>query len=147
MTRQCVTTTSFEERLQARQNCRQKEKELLDLAAALGKDMPERELAAHLGAAGAGPDAVREREAKIRNGIALEKERHTARRLRRDRGMSMQGCLPRGRAAMDASTPDRPTIRAQLDPGMVTGVRLIWQTSAVLFTGILGKRGREAPNS
>ena len=66
-----------------------KEKEILDEAAALRKDMPERELAAHLGAAGAGPDAVREREEEIRNRIALEEEKQAALRMSRDRGMSM----------------------------------------------------------
>ena len=51
--------------------------------------MPERELAAHLGAAGAKPDAVREREKEIRSRIALEEERQAALRMSRDRGMSM----------------------------------------------------------
>ncbi|MCY4584349.1 MAG: hypothetical protein OXE50_16375, partial [Chloroflexi bacterium] len=89
MTQQRVTTSSFEERLQARQDCRRKEQEVLDEAAALGKEMPQGELAAHLHAAGAGPDAVREREEQIRRSIALDEERHAARRMSRDRGMSM----------------------------------------------------------
>ena len=89
MTQQRVTTTSFEERLQARQDCRQKEKEVLDEAAALRKDMPKHELGTHLGAAGAGPDAVREREEEIRNRIAQEQEKQAALRMSRDRGMSM----------------------------------------------------------
>ena len=55
LTQMDVTTNSFEERRQARQDCRQKEKEVLDEAAALRKDVPQHELAAHLGAAGAGP--------------------------------------------------------------------------------------------
>ena len=84
-----VTTSSFEERLQARQDCRQKEQEILDEAAALRKDMPKHELAAHLGAAGAGPDAVREREEEIRNRIAQEQEKQAALRMSQDRGMSM----------------------------------------------------------
>ena len=58
-------------------------------SAALGKEMPQGELAAHLHAAGAGPDAVREREEQIRRSIALDEERHAARRMSRDRGMSM----------------------------------------------------------
>jgi len=89
MTQQRVTTSSFEERLQARQDCRQKEQETLDEAAALRKDVPQHELAAHLGAAGAGPDAVREREEEIRNRIAQEQEKQAAQRMSRDRGMSM----------------------------------------------------------
>ena len=89
MTQMRVTTTSFEERLQARRDCEQKEKEVLDEAAALGKDVPQRELAAHLGAAGAGPDAVREREEEIRNRIALEEEKRAALRMSKDHGMSM----------------------------------------------------------
>ncbi len=89
MTQQRVTTSSFEERLQARQDCRQKEQEVLDEAAALRKDVPQHELTAHLGAAGAGPDAVREREEEIRNRIAHEQEKQAALRMRRDRGMSM----------------------------------------------------------
>ena len=84
-----VTMRSFEERLQPRQDCRQKEKEVLDEAAALRKDMPQHELTAHLGAAGAGPDAVREREEEIRKRIAQEQERQAAQRMSRDRGMSM----------------------------------------------------------
>ncbi|MDE0029853.1 MAG: hypothetical protein OXU42_10700, partial [Deltaproteobacteria bacterium] len=58
-------------------------------AAALRKDMPERELAAHLSAAGAAPDAVRVREEEIRNRIALEEEKKAALRMSKDRGMSM----------------------------------------------------------
>ena len=89
MTQQRVTTSSFEERLQARQDCRQKEQEILDEAAALRKHMPQHELAAHLGAAGAGRDAVREREEEIRNRIAQEQEKQAALRMSQDRGMSM----------------------------------------------------------
>ena len=89
MTQQRVTTSSFEERLQARQDCRQKEQEILDEAAALRKDVPQHELAGHLGAAGAGPDAVREREEEIRNSIAQKQEKQAALRMSRDRGMSM----------------------------------------------------------
>ena len=89
MTQQRVTTSSFEERLEARRDCRQREKEILDEAVALGRDMPQHELAAHLGAAGAGPDAVREREEEIRNRIAQEQEKQAALRMSRDRGMSM----------------------------------------------------------
>ena len=89
LTQQRVTTSSFEERLQARQDCRQKEKEFLDEAAALRKDVPQHELAAHLGAAGAGPDAVQKREEEIRNRIAQEQEKQVAQRMSRDRGMSM----------------------------------------------------------
>ena len=89
LTRMDVTTSSFEERLQARQDCRQKEQEILDEAAAIRKDMPKHELAAHLGAAGTGPDAVREREEEIRNRIAQEQEKQAALRMSRDRGMSM----------------------------------------------------------
>ena len=40
LTQMDVTTNSFEERRQARQDCEQKEKEVLDEAAALRKDMP-----------------------------------------------------------------------------------------------------------
>jgi len=89
MTQQRVTTSSFEERLQARQDCRQKEQETLDEAAALRKDVPQHELAAHLGAAGAGRDAVQEREEEIRNRIAQEQEKQAALRMSQDRGMSM----------------------------------------------------------
>ncbi len=89
LTQMDVTTNSFEERRQARQDCEQKEKEVLDEAAALRQDLPKRELAAHLGAAGAGPDAVREREEEIRNRIAREQEKQAALRMSRDRGMSM----------------------------------------------------------
>ena len=89
MTQQRVTTSSFEERQQARQDCRQKEQEILDEAAAIRKDMPQHELAAHLGAAGAGPDAVREREEEIRNRIAQEQEKQAALRMSQDRGISM----------------------------------------------------------
>ena len=89
MTQQRVTTSSFEERLQARQDCEQKEQEILDEAAALRKHMPQHELAAHLGAAGAGRDAVREREEEIRNRIAQEQEKQAALRMSQDRGMSM----------------------------------------------------------
>ena len=89
MTQQRVTTSSFEERLQARRDCRQNEKEILDEAAALRKDVPQHEFAAHLDAAGAGPDAAREREEKIRNRIALQEERYAAQRTRQDRGLSM----------------------------------------------------------
>ena len=89
LTQMDVTTSSFEERLEARRDCRQKEKEILDEAVALGKDLPERELAAHLGAAGAGPAAVREREEEIRNRIAQEQEKQAALRKSQDRGMSM----------------------------------------------------------
>ena len=83
------TMSSFEERLEAWQDCRRKEKEILDEAVALGKDMPKRELAAHLRAAGVGPDAVQQREEKIRNSIARDEERHAAQRMRQDRGLSM----------------------------------------------------------
>ncbi len=89
LTQQRVTTASFEERLQARQDCRQKEKEVLDEAAALRKDMPKHELAAHLAAAGVGPDTVQKREEGIRNRIAQEQERQAALRRSRGRGMSM----------------------------------------------------------
>ena len=89
LTEMDVTTNSFEERRQARQDCGQKEKEVLDEAAAIRKDMPQHELAAHLGAAGAGPDAVREREEEIRNRIAKEQEKQAAPRMSKDRGMSM----------------------------------------------------------
>ena len=82
-------TTSILERPQARRELRHKEEEILDEAAALRKDMPQRELAAHLGAVGAGPDAVREREEEIRNRIALEEEKQAALRMSKDRGMSM----------------------------------------------------------
>ena len=89
LTRMDVTTDSFEERRQARRDCEQKEKEVLDEAAALGKDVPQHELAAHLGAAGADSDAVREREEEIRNRIAQEQEKQAALRMSKDRGMSM----------------------------------------------------------
>ena len=89
LTQMDVTTNSFEERRQARQDCEQKEKGILDEAAALRKDVSQHELAAHSGAAGAGPDAVREREEEIRNRIAREHEKQAALRMSRDRGMSM----------------------------------------------------------
>ena len=84
-----VTTTTFEERRQAKQDCRQAEKEVLDEAAALRKDVPQHELAAHLGAAGASADAVQKREEEIRNRIAREQEKQAAKRMSKDRGMSM----------------------------------------------------------
>ena len=74
----------------AKRDLRQKEKEILDEAAVLRRDMPKRELAAHLGAAGVGADAVCEREKKIRETIAHEEEKHAAQRMRQSRGMSMQ---------------------------------------------------------
>ena len=89
LTQMDVTTDSFEERRQARQDCGQKEKEVLDEAAAIRKDMPQHELAAHLAAAGADPDAVREREEEIRSRIAQEQEKQAALRRSRDRGMSL----------------------------------------------------------
>ncbi len=89
LTQMSVTTTSFEERRQARQDCRQQEQEVLGDAAALRKDVPQHELAAHLAAAGADPDAVREREEEIRNRIAQEQEKQAALRRSRGRGMSM----------------------------------------------------------
>ena len=89
LTQMDVTTNSFEERRQARQDCERKEKEVLDEAVAIRKNMPERELAAHLAAAGAGSDTVREREEEIRNRIAREQERQAALRMSKDRGMSM----------------------------------------------------------
>ena len=84
-----VTSPSFDGRFQLRRDCEQKEKEVLGEAAALRKDVPQRELAAHLGAAGAGPDAVREREEEIRNRIAKEQERQAALRMSKDHGLSM----------------------------------------------------------
>ena len=89
LTQMDVTTSYFEERMQAREDCRQKEKEILDEAAALRRDMPKHELAAHLGAAGFQQDAVRKTEEKIRNRIAHDEERHAAQRMRRGRGLSM----------------------------------------------------------
>ena len=89
LTQKRGTMSSFEERLQAWRDCRRKEKEILDEAVALRKDMPKRELAAHLRAAGVGPDAVQKREEKIRNRIAREEERYAAERVRQDRGLSM----------------------------------------------------------
>ena len=89
LTQMDVTTNSFEERRQARRDCEQKEKEVLDEAAAIRKDMPEHELAAHLGAAGAGPNTIREREEEIRNRVAQEQEKQAALRKSHDRGMSM----------------------------------------------------------
>ena len=82
-------TMSILERPQARRELEHKEKEILDEAAALRKDMPERELAAHLGAAGAESDAVREKEEEIRSRIALEEEKQAALRMSKDRGMSV----------------------------------------------------------
>ena len=69
---------------------RRKAGQVLDEAAGLRKDIPKHELTAHLGAAGVGPDAVGEREEKIRNRIARDEERRaTAERVRQDRGLSM----------------------------------------------------------
>ena len=72
-----VTTNSFEERRQARQDCRQKEQEILDEAAALGKDVPQHELAAHLGAAAA--------QARTRCGSAKRRSATGSRRNRKSR--------------------------------------------------------------
>ena len=69
---------------------RRKGGQVLDEAAALRKDIPKHELAAHLSAAGAGQDAVSEREETIRNRIARDEKRRTAAvRVRQDRGLSM----------------------------------------------------------
>ena len=71
---------------------RRKGGQVLDEAAALRKDIPKHELAAHLSAAGAGQDAVSEREETIRNRIARDEEserRTAAERVRQDRGLSM----------------------------------------------------------
>ena len=78
------------EQLRAWPDWRRKAGQVLDEAAALRKDIPEHELAAHLGAAGVGQDAVSGREEKIRNRIARDVERRTAaERVRQDRGLSM----------------------------------------------------------
>ena len=54
------TMSTPEEQLQARRDWRREAEQILDEAVALKKDFPKHELAAHLGAAGVGPDAVRE---------------------------------------------------------------------------------------
>ena len=78
------------EQLRAWPDWRREAGQVLDEAAALRKDIPEHELAAHLGAAGVGQDAVSEREEKIRNRIARDEERRAAaERVRQDRGLSM----------------------------------------------------------
>ena len=78
------------EQLRAWPGWRRKAGQVLDEAAGLRKDIPKHELAAHLGAAGVGPDAVGEREEKIRNRIARDEERRAAaERVRQDRGLSM----------------------------------------------------------
>ena len=81
------TIAALEERLLAKRDLRQKE--ILDEAAVLRRDMPKRELAAHLGAAGVGADAVCEREENIRQAIAHEEEKQAAQRMRHSRGLSM----------------------------------------------------------
>ena len=82
-------TMSILKQPQTKRDLRQKEKEILDEAAVLRRDMPKRELAAHLRAAGVGPDAVCEREKKIRETIAHEEEKLAAQRMRQSWGMSM----------------------------------------------------------
>ena len=78
------------EQLRAWPDWRRKAGQVLDEAAALRKDIPKHELAAHLGAAGVGQDAVSGREEKIRNRIARDEERRAAaERVRQDRGLSM----------------------------------------------------------
>ena len=77
------------EQLQVRRDWRRKEEQVLDEAVALRKDIPKHELAAHPRAAGVGPDAVREREEKIRKRIAHDEEGYAAERMRRSRGLSM----------------------------------------------------------
>ena len=78
------------EQLRAWPDWRRNAEQVLDEAAALRKDIPKHELAAHLGAAGVGQDAVSEREEKIRNRIARDEERRAAaERVRQDRGLSM----------------------------------------------------------
>ncbi len=84
------TMSTPAEHLRAWPDWRRKGGQVLDEAAALRKDIPKHELAAHLGAAGVGPDAVSEREEKIRNRIARDEERRAAaERARQDRGLSM----------------------------------------------------------
>ena len=78
------------EQLRAWPDWRRKAGQVLDEAAVLRKDIPKHEFAAHLGAAGVGPDAVSEWEEKIRNRIARDEERRAAaERVRQDRGLSM----------------------------------------------------------
>ncbi len=78
------------EQLPAWPDWRRKGGQVLDEAAALRKDIPKHELAAHLGAAGVGQDALSERAEKIRNTIARDEEwRTAAERVRQDRGLSM----------------------------------------------------------
>ena len=56
----------------------------------IGAHTGQPQVGAHLGAAGVGPDAIREREEKTRNSIALHEERHdVAQRMRRGRRLSM----------------------------------------------------------
>ena len=66
---------------------------LLVFAKALGRDIPERELAAHLAAAGAEPDAIDDNAAKIEDRIAAdEKARAEAerRRLVQERALALE---------------------------------------------------------
>ena len=56
----------------------------------IGARTGQPQVGAHLSAAGVGPDAVQEREEKIRNSIALHEERlDAAKRMRRGRRLSM----------------------------------------------------------
>ena len=73
----------------AKRDSRQEEKETLDEAAVLRRDIPKRELAAHLRTAGVGADSIREREENIRQAIAHEEEKQAAQRMRHSRGLSM----------------------------------------------------------
>ena len=64
---------------------RQDAQQVLDEAKALRDDIPQRELAAHLGAAGAGPDEIEETEREIRERIAeQERARAAAERERQE---------------------------------------------------------------
>ena len=64
---------------------REDAQQVLDEAKALRDDIPQRELAAHLGAAGAGPDEIEETEREIRERIAeQERARAAAERERQE---------------------------------------------------------------
>ena len=89
LTQKGGTMSAPAEQLQVRRDWRRKEEQVLDEAVALRKDIPKHELAAHPRAAGVGPDAVREREEKIRKRIAHDEEGYAAERMRRSRGLSM----------------------------------------------------------
>ena len=81
--RERLAETAPEDRAQAAlpltwEEWRQDADRMLKDADTLRRDIPERELAAHLAASGAGPGAIEEAAGKIANRIAADEEARTA---------------------------------------------------------------------